>query len=269
LGMVTLDCGIWNFICITADLVRSIVGKYSMKTKGTEYYDATASKYEDLHGGSQDPEHLRALELGWPIIESLAPRTLLDVGCGTGRSLQWVCERSPLVMLVGVDPSRRLLELARANVPSAKLTLGDGKRLAFADRAFDVVIASGIMHHVDHPPLVIGEMFRVANKAVLISDHNNFAFGSAIAQRIRMLLHCIGLLKSASFIKQGFKKQGYSDGDGWWYPYSLLDNFAQISLLSERLHILPTRKPNTDFGGNIVFSQSHLAILGIKRETHD
>ena len=122
-----------------------------METKTTDYYDATASKYDNLHGGSKDPEHLRALEIGWPIIETLAPRTLLDVGCGTGRSLQWVSERSPSVMLVGVDPSRQLLELARINVPVAKLTLGDGERLAFPDRAADIVIASGIMHHVDHP----------------------------------------------------------------------------------------------------------------------
>ena len=33
------------------------------------------------------------------------------------------------------------------------------------------------MHHVDSPASVIAEMFRVARKAVLISDHNNFAFG--------------------------------------------------------------------------------------------
>jgi ubiquinone/menaquinone biosynthesis C-methylase UbiE len=235
-----------------------------MKTKATEYYDATASKYEDLHGGSEDPEHIRALELGWPIIESLAPRTLLDVGCGAGRSLLWVFERSPVVMLVGVDPSKRLLALARANVPSAKLTLGDGERLAFPDGAFDVVIASGIMHHVDHPPRVIGEMFRVANKAVLISDHNNFAFGGAMAQRVRMLLHCLGLLRAASFIKQGFKKQGYSEDDGWWYPYSLLENYAQISSLSDKLQIFPTRQPRQGLSGNIVFSQSHVAFLAIK-----
>jgi ubiquinone/menaquinone biosynthesis C-methylase UbiE len=235
-----------------------------MKTKATEYYDATAGKYDDLHCGDQNPEHIRALELAWPSIEALAPRTLLDVGCGTGRNLRWFFERSPSVMLVGIDPSERLLELSRANVPCAKLSLGDGERLAFRDKSIDVVIASGIMHHVDHPPLVIGEMFRVANKAVLISDHNNFAFGGAMAQRVRMLLHCTGLLKPASFIKQGFKKQGYSEGDGWWYPYSLLENFAQISLLSDKLHVFPTRQTKQGLTGNIIFSQSHIAVLAIK-----
>jgi ubiquinone/menaquinone biosynthesis C-methylase UbiE len=237
----------------------------AMHKRTTEYYDATAVKYDDLHGGDRDPEHVRALELSWPIIETVAPRELLDVGCGTGRSLKWISERSPSLTLIGVDASRGLVELARVNVPVAKLTLGDGERLAFPDRAVDVVIACGIMHHVDHPSSVIAEMFRVAKKAVLISDHNNFAFGSRMARRVRMLLHCSGLLKQATFVKQGFKKQGYSEGDGWWYPYSLLDSFAQISGLSDAVHILPTRQPKADFGGNIVFSQSHLAILAIKR----
>jgi SAM-dependent methyltransferase len=235
-----------------------------MKTKATEYYDATAGRYEDLHCGDQNLEHLRALELAWPIIEPLGPRTILDVGCGTGRNLRWLFERSTPAMLVGVDPSERLLELARTRLPCAKFSLGDGQHLAFRERSMDVVIASGIMHHVDHPSLVISEMFRVANKAVLISDHNNFAFGGGIAQRVRMLLHCIGLLKPASFIKHGFKKQGYSEGDGWWYPYSLLENYAQISLLSDKLFIVPTQMPKEGLSGNLIFSQSHIALLAIK-----
>ena len=235
-----------------------------MKTKATQYYDATADRYEDLHCGDQNLEHIRALELAWPIIETLGPRTILDVGCGTGRNLRWLFERSAPVMLIGIDPSERLLELARTGLPCAKLSLGDGEHLAFRDRSMDVVIASGIMHYVDHPHLVIGEMFRVAKKAVLISDHNNFAFGGAMAQRVRMLLHCIGLLKPASFIKQGFKKQGYSEGDGWWYPYSLLENFAQISLLSDKLLIFPTREPKQGLSDNLIFSQSHMAVLAIK-----
>lgn len=233
--------------------------------KTIEYYDATASEYDELHGGDRDPEHIRALEIGWPIIELMSPSTLLDVGCGTGRSLRWVFERSPSITLLGIEPSTQLLELARTNIPAAKIGQGDGERLEFKDRGIDIVIASGIMHHVDRPSYVINEMFRVANKAVLISDHNNFAFGGPLARRLRMLLRCTGLLGAATFIKHGLNKQGYSEGDGWWYPYSIMDNFGQISSLSERLYIFPTRSPTSSLGGNILFSQSHLAFLAVKQ----
>ena len=58
------------------------------------------------------------------------------------------------------------------------------------------------MHHVDLPASVIAEMFRVARKAVLISDHNNFAFGTTMARRIRLVLYSCGLFGIAAFVKQ-------------------------------------------------------------------
>ena len=69
------------------------------------------------------------------------------------------------------------------------------------------------MHHANNPAKVISEMFRVARKGMLMSDHNNYAFGSNWARRIRMSLKMCGLLDAATFVKQGFKKQGYSEGD--------------------------------------------------------
>src|SRR6266849_2357016 len=68
-----------------------------MSTRTTAYYDATASRYDQLHGGDRDPEHIRALERSWPLIKRLAIESALDVGCGTGRSLQWLkCKDRPV-----------------------------------------------------------------------------------------------------------------------------------------------------------------------------
>lgn len=94
------------------------------------------------------------------------------------------------------------------------------------------------MHHVDSPSRVITEMFRVARKAVLISDHNNFAFGGSLARRLRMALHLCGLLKPATYFKQGFNYQGFSEDDGWWYPYSLFNDYADIARRSEKLYLM-------------------------------
>jgi len=136
--------------------------------------------------------------------------------------------------------------------------------LSFSDASFDIVCASAIMHHVSDPAAVIAEMFRVAKKGVLISDHNNFAFGGALAQRVRMLLYCLGLLNAATFIKQGFRRQGYTDEDGWWYPYSLFNNFSQIAGLLDTMQIVPTRFATPGIGGNMIFSMSTIAILAKK-----
>ena len=80
----------------------------------------------------------------------------------------------------------------------------------------------------------------MARKAVLISDHNNFAFGSMKARWLRLWLHASGLLGIATFIKHGFRKQGYSKEDGWWYSYSLFNDYAAITNGYEDVYIIPT-----------------------------
>jgi SAM-dependent methyltransferase len=169
------------------------------------------------------------------------------------------------MQLFGIDPSQGLLDLARKTIPEATLQQGSGENLPLADNSVDLVIATGIMHHVDNPSLVVAEMFRVTRKAIIISDHNNFAFGNLAIRRIRMALYTCGLLTLATYLKQGFRKQGYSEDDGWWYPYSLFNNHGDIARFSDAWYLIPTRTPNTDRMNNLLFTQSHLAVFAFKR----
>ena len=83
--------------------ISKLLGASLMARNVTAYYDATANRYDDLHG--HDPEHIRALELHWPSIKRLEPRSVLDVGCGTGRTLRWFSAKAPDIDLFGIDPS--------------------------------------------------------------------------------------------------------------------------------------------------------------------
>lgn len=233
-----------------------------MTDRTTAYYNQTAAEYDQMHGGDENYEHVRALERAWPLLSSRPLASALDVGCGTGRSLAWLQDRG-VQDLIGIDPSEGLLKVARDRIPQARLKVGRGESLSFGDGSVDVVLATGIMHHVDRPADVIGEMFRVARVAVLISDHNNFAFGGRRARATRLWLHATGLLGLATYIKQGFRRQGYSDGDGWWYPYSLLSHYGLIASLSATQYIIPTRPATAQ--DNLLVSQSHLAILAFKQ----
>jgi ubiquinone/menaquinone biosynthesis C-methylase UbiE len=238
-------------------------------SKTTAYYDQQAQRYDNLHAGEQNPEHVRALERSWPLVRTLAITSIVDVGCGTGRSLEWFARRLPSASLIGIDPSDRMLEIARKKVPDAKFLKGSGEKLPLADESADVVVASGIMHHVDHPQVVIGELFRVAKLAVLISDHNNFAFGGTKSRQVRRWLAATGLLGIATFVKQGFRKQGYSEGDGWWYPYSLLQDFGVIARASEVQYIIPTSSALPPPLNDLHLTQTHLSILALKHaDTH-
>lgn len=235
-----------------------------MSQRVLDYYNKTADQYDVLHGGEQNAEHMRALNDALPLLQSMNIASALEVGCGTGRSLARLAELLPGIKLHGVEPSVELLKIARQQLPDADLNEGSGERLSMGDDAADLVFATGIMHHVDDPNVVIREMFRVARKAVLISDHNNFAFGSAKMRRLRLWLYASGLLGAVTFIKQGFRRQGYSQDDGWWYPYSLLENHRTISQLSQRMYLMPTRPVVSGPFGNFMQTQTHFAVLAVK-----
>lgn len=235
-----------------------------MTAQTTAYYDSTAADYDALHGGDNNPEHIRALERSWPILSSCQVASVLDVGCGTGRTLGWYAARLDGAELCGIDPSSQLLDFARQNVPSATLSVASGEKLPFDDNSIDLVVATGIMHHVDHPAAVIGEMLRVARRFVLVSDHNNFAFGSLKARYVRRWLAATGLLGVATFVKQGLRRQGYTVEDGWWYPYSLLDNFGELARHTEVQYVIPTSYVRSQAPSELQLVQSHLAILASK-----
>lgn len=232
-----------------------------MTTKLTQYYDETARSYDELHSTETNPEHTRAMELGWPLFGAVS--SVVDVGSGTGRSLMWLHQRDRNLALFGIEPSKGMIDVAQKNLPAAIFQQGGGDHMPYEDGSVDVAIATGIMHHVDSPYRVINEMFRVARKGIMISDHNNYAFGNSLARRVRMGLKSCGLLGAATYVRQGFNKQGYSEGDGWWYPYSLFDNYAQIARRSDKVFIFPTCQPSGDME-NLVFAQSHFAIATLK-----
>lgn len=79
---------------------------------------------------------------------------------------------------VGIDSRPEVLAAAArarpadADVDGIELHVGDGRRLGYADRSFDVAHASLILHHLD--PLiaveVLREMGRVARLGVVVND---------------------------------------------------------------------------------------------------
>ena len=110
---------------------------------------------------------------------------VLDVGCGTG-----VVTRDVAVCVgaaggvVGVDPSRALLAVARRRPggggPGARPTYrhGDGLGLPFPPASFDVTLAVTVLLHVPAGDRILGEMMRVTRPggrvAVLDQDFGTF-----------------------------------------------------------------------------------------------
>lgn len=88
-------------------------------------------------------------------------RQVLDAGCGSGPLAAALHEKGAVV--TGLDASAEMVELARRRLgPDVDLHVADlGEPLPFADDAFDVVVASLVLHYLQDWVAPLTELRRV------------------------------------------------------------------------------------------------------------
>jgi SAM-dependent methyltransferase len=108
--------------------------------------------YRDLlEGPNAEDEMFRAAAL-------VAPRRVLDIGCGTGELAERIA-RELGAEVVAADQSARMVNLARERGVEARIA--DIQALPFADGEFDCVIAGWVLYHVQDRAQAIKEVARV------------------------------------------------------------------------------------------------------------
>ena len=226
-----------------------------------KYYADTAAKYDYMQISEQD-EHQFALAILSAMIEYHGIKSVLDVGSGTGRALRYLKSRHPGVRFVGVEPVEALRKVGHtAGLSSDELRDGDVNALQAADGEFDLVCEFAVLHHVPRPAQAVGEMLRVARKAIFISDANNFGQGGVLARFVKRAIAAIGLWRAFDYVRTGGKGYHVSAGDGLFYSYSVYNNYKQIRKACRAVHQFNT----VDAGPNLARSAPHVVVFGIKK----
>jgi SAM-dependent methyltransferase len=224
------------------------------------YYAETATKYNAMHV-KEDDEHFFALSLLIASLDYLNARSILDIGSGTGRALSYIKKHRPELHAIGIEPVKELREIGYLNgLSKEELIDGDATKLPYNTSDFDIVCEFGVLHHIRKPDLAVSEMLRVANKAIFISDANNFGQGSLVGRSIKQAIDFFGLWQLANLIMTKGKGYAVSEGDGLFYSYSVFNNYKQIQAQCRVVHLLNTK------GGyiNPYKTASNIALLGIK-----
>ncbi|MBI5851580.1 MAG: class I SAM-dependent methyltransferase [Planctomycetes bacterium] len=116
--------------------------------------------------GGRLPRLARAVQI-LRALDEIEFASFLDVGCAEGY-LAWVVRRLFGARVAGADLSieacRRAGELFDVDACAC-----DAERLPFRDGAFDVVLCSETIEHVEHPLHVMLELQRVARRAVVFT----------------------------------------------------------------------------------------------------
>ena len=89
----------------------------------------------------------------------------LDVGCGSGQLTSLLQEMRPDIVLDGAEV------FVRPNDYSFKVIPFDGKTLPVADKSYDFVVLSDVLHHTSNPLALLKECARVTRSFILIKDH--------------------------------------------------------------------------------------------------
>lgn len=230
-----------------------------------QYYRDTAQSYDNQHLGADD-SHSFALAIFLSTIDHFKFGSVLDLGSGTGRVLEYIQKNRANVDVIGVEPVDELRRAGHAKgIDPRQLIEGDASSLNFADGSIDVVCSFALLHHVRDPALVISEMLRVARKAIFISDSNNFGQGSWWARCVKQAINAIGLWSLANYVKTVGKGYLISEGDGLSYSYSVFNNFSQIKRSCKTIHII-----NTDTAGlNPYRTAPTVALIGLKHGNDD
>jgi ubiquinone/menaquinone biosynthesis C-methylase UbiE len=127
-------------------------------------FEAWASTYEHsvLQPTLYVPAQQRALQLSRQLMPR--PQRLLDVGCGTGRLLRQARHQYPEALLVGIDTAWGMVAIAATTItaaPAIRHVRAAAEQLPFADRTFDLVMATMSLRHWTDPATAIAQIDRV------------------------------------------------------------------------------------------------------------
>jgi SAM-dependent methyltransferase len=227
------------------------------------YYERTSRHFDEWHLQAMD-EHHSALQ--W--IDFLFPKdkigSILDVGAGTGRAIQFF--RDSGRQITGAEPSSaQIAQAVKKGIAPGHIVQADGAALPFADGSFDAVCEFGMLHHADRPERVIGEMLRVARKAVFISDSNRFGQGGIVAKISKLVLYNMGMWKLIERLRTGGKGYHVSERDGLFYSFSVYDHLEQISQAAEHVWLLPLTSGSRSLRLYPLMSHGHILLCAFKQ----
>lgn len=146
---------------MTLDRKRLEDIKHTRAELAGEYFRANAAEWDNIRS-----LHVDEAEVEKALSDAVQPEAsdLLDIGTGTGRMLLLFAAR--VDRAVGIDTSREMLAVARANIEAAGLRncqvrQGDMYSLPLPDASFDAVTIHQVLHYADRPAMVIAEVARV------------------------------------------------------------------------------------------------------------
>lgn len=108
---------------------------------------------------------------------------LLDAGCGEGFISDLIYRNIENVQITGLEYTEEALKVARQMNQNITFVQGDIYQMPFKDNAFDIVLCTEVLEHLEKPDLALQELARVAEHTVFLTvpDEPWFCMGNLLA----------------------------------------------------------------------------------------
>jgi len=123
-----------------------------------EYYNKTSSGYDELYGEEQ-------MEKFNFIKDRIKGKTILDIGCGTGKITSIIPG-----FVVGVDISKEMIKQYNGRKVVASAT-----NLPFRDKSFDLVFSLTVVQDIKNQEQAISEFKRVGRHVLFSVLNKSFS----------------------------------------------------------------------------------------------
>ncbi|WP_279402954.1 methyltransferase domain-containing protein, partial [Arthrobacter sp. JCM 19049] len=102
-------------------------------------------------------------------VEHLAPKKIVDLGCGPGNMTRLLAERWPEALVLGLDSSRQMIDTAHAgdNPPNLRFELADATSWQ-ADDTIDLLFSNAMLQWIPgHLQLLRGWLRQLESEAAI------------------------------------------------------------------------------------------------------
>jgi ubiquinone/menaquinone biosynthesis C-methylase UbiE len=153
--------------------------------------------------------------------QGFKPGRILDVGCGFGSVAIELAKAFPESEIIGVDLGEPLLDMGRKLIKDEaleeqiRLEKGDAMKLGFADKQYDLVVNTFLLHIVEEPLSMLNEIERVTktNGRIIITDLRR----GFLALLIKKFKTAYTLKEASDILEQSsIRKGAFSKGPFWW-----------------------------------------------------
>jgi ArsR family transcriptional regulator len=154
---------------LVLDLERLQSIKEARAAAAAKYFGENAARWDKIRSLYIDEAQVERALLD--LLPQEGIRDFVDVGTGTGRILELVAPR--VERAVGIDLSREMLAVARANLEKAGvrngvIRQGDMYQLPWPAASFDAAAIHQVLHFADDPAAAIAEVGRVLRPGGLL-----------------------------------------------------------------------------------------------------